>query len=336
MHNNILVNFPKFRLQTILRNSAYFSQYAFIPHHRFRSKFGKITPKAYCARGLNYIGDNGVLLAYDEACAILLDADREKMEGHNEPVYDPEYDPGHRSGQGEYVNRAQNAEPLPYAIPLSIIAAAVIIAGAIMFTGRNNAGTPTKQVAAVQDALGNAQDYKLLEAGAPTLGSPDAPVVIVEFADFQCPFCGRFHQTTEKEIIAQYVKTGKARLAYRDFAFLGEESNWASQAARCAGDQGKFWQYHDYLYEHQKGENQSAFNKDNLKGFALALGLDKNGFNTCLDSEKHRQAVENDTEMGRKFGVTGTPASFVNGKLVQGAVPFATFETAIKAALEGK
>ena len=132
------------------------------------------------------------------------------------------------------------------------------------------------------------------------------------------------------------MKTGKAKLIYRDFAFLGEESNWASQAARCAGDQGKFWQYHDYLYEHQKGENQGAFNKDNLKNFARELGLDKNGFNTCLDSEKHKQAVENDTEMGRKFGVTGTPTSFINGKLVQGAVPFATFKTAIDAALKGK
>ncbi len=258
------------------------------------------------------------------------------MEGYHEPVYESEHNAEHSLEQPERGKNTEIKDPLPYALPLSIIAAAVIIAGAIMFTGRSNSGAPAKQVAAVDNALGNAQDFKLLEANAPTLGSPDAPVAIVEFADFQCPFCGKFHKTTAQDIITQYVKTGKAKLVYRDFAFLGEESNWASQAARCAGDQGKFWQYHDYLYEHQKGENKGAFNKDNLKGFALALGLDQNGFNKCLDSEKHKQDVENDTEMGRKFGVTGTPANFVNGKSVQGAVPFATFEAAIKTALEGK
>lgn len=258
------------------------------------------------------------------------------MEGHHDPVYEPEHNSEYPLEQPERKGSTETKDPLPYALPLSIIAAAVIIAGAIMLTGRSNSGAPAKQVAAADSALGSAQDFKLLEANAPTLGSPDAPVTIVEFADFQCPFCGRFHQATEKEIIAQYVKTGKAKFIYRDFAFLGEESNWASQAARCAGDQGKFWQYHDYLYEHQKGENDGAFNKDNLKGFALELGLNAGSFNSCLDSEKHKQAVENDTEMGRKFGVTGTPASFVNGKLVQGAVPFATFKTTIDAALEGK
>lgn len=258
------------------------------------------------------------------------------MEGHHEPAYEPEHHSENFLEQPERGKDTGIKDPLPYALPLSIIAAAVIIAGAIMFTGRSNSGAPTKQVAAADSALGNAQDFESLEKDAPALGSPDASVAIVEFADFQCPFCGRFHQTTEKEIIAQYVKTGRARLIYRDFAFLGEESNMASQAARCAGDQGKFWQYHDYLYEHQKGENKGAFNKDNLKGFALELGLNAGSFNTCMDSEKHKQDVENDTEMGRKFGVTGTPTSFVNGKLVQGAVPFATFKTTIDAALEGK
>lgn len=264
------------------------------------------------------------------------------MEDHHEPVYNSEHNSEHHSEQSghgtEYGKHTEVKEPLPYALPLSIIAAAVIIAGAIMFTGGNDSGVSGKKLTAqaVDNTASDPQDVKLLETDGPTLGSPDALVTIVSFADFQCPFCGRFHQTTEKDIIAQYVKTGKAKFIYRDFAFLGEESSFASQAARCAGDQGKFWQYHDYLYGHQKGENQGAFNKDNLKGFARELGLDKNGFNTCLDSEKHKQAVENDTEMGRKFGVTGTPTSFVNGKLVQGAVPFATFKVTIDAALEGK
>lgn len=270
------------------------------------------------------------------------------MEVYNEPGYYPEHDENnqedHSQRNRDYNLKHYNSpsdggekEPLPYALPLSIVAAAVIIAGAIMFTGRSNSDVSGKKLTAQADnAVPNAQDIKSLEKNAPMLGSPDASVAIVEFADFQCPFCGRFHQTTEKDIMSTYVKKGRARLFYRDFAFLGEESQWAAQAARCAGDQGKFWQYHDYLYEHQKGENQGAFAKDRLKGFARELGLNAGNFNTCLDSEKHRQAVENDTELGRKFGVTGTPTTFVNGKLVQGAVPFATFQSTIEEALKGK
>ena len=272
------------------------------------------------------------------------------MEGDHKLAFDQEsnaehplehhsaYNPEHHPGRQEDQKYAQSVEPFPYVLPLSIIAAALIIGGASMFAGSNNTDVSGKKLTAqaADNAISGPQDFKLLETSDLALGSPDALVTIVEFADFQCPFCGRFHQTTGKDIIAQYVKTGKARLIYRDFAFLGEESNWASQAARCAGDQGKYWQYHDYLYEHQKGENNGAFAKNNLKSFALELGLNAGDFNTCLDSGKHKQDVDNDTEMGRKFGVTGTPTSFVNGKLIQGAVPFATFDLAIKAALEGK
>lgn len=256
--------------------------------------------------------------------------------GHNEEDI-AERGPDYNGGHGERQKNGEGKEPLPYALPLSIVAAAVIIAGAIMFTGRNSADVSGKKLTAQADnAVPSAQDIKSLEKNAPMLGSPDAPVAIIEFADFQCPFCGRFYQTTGKEIIANYVKTGKARFIYRDFAFLGEESNWAAQAARCAGDQGKYWQYHDYLFEHQKGENQGAFNKDRLKSFALEIGLNAGNFNSCLDSDKHKQDVENDTEMGRKLGVTGTPTTFVNGKLVQGAVPFATFKPTVEEALKGK
>ncbi len=104
-------------------------------------------------------------------------------------------------------------------------------------------------------------------------GSDSAPVVLIEYADFQCPFCGRFFRDTEMSLINDYVAQGKIKFVYRDFTFLGEESRWAAEAARCAGDQGKFWEYHDYLYNHQSGENQGAFSLDNLKSFAKTLGL---------------------------------------------------------------
>ena len=227
--------------------------------------------------------------------------------------------------------------PNPYTIPFAIVLAGVIIASAIVFTQRNNNVTAGKNAAQAGDTVQTATDYKSLEANAPAmLGNPAAPVAIVEFADYQCPFCGRFYQGAAKDIIEKYVKTGKARLYYRDFAFLGDESAWAAQAARCAGDQGKYWQYHDYLFTHQNGENEGAFTKDHLKSFAREMGLNSGEFATCLDSGKHAQEVISDTEIGRKFGVTGTPTSFVNGKIVQGAVPFSQFEPVILEALKAK
>jgi protein-disulfide isomerase len=104
------------------------------------------------------------------------------------------------------------------------------------------------------------------------LGS-EAPVTVIEYSDFQCPFCGKFFRETEQTLIDSYIKEGKIRFVHRDFAFLGNESMVAAVAARCAGDQGKFWEYHDYLYSHQNGENQGNFSNINLKSFAVSLGL---------------------------------------------------------------
>ena len=122
-------------------------------------------------------------------------------------------------------------------------------------------------------------------------------------------------------------------MVWRDFAFLGPESFWAAEAARCANDQGKFWQYHDILFNRQNGENQGAFVKDNLKKFAGELGLDQTVFDNCLDGGKYTQAVKDDTDYGRSVGVNGTPATFINGEIVEGvnqADPFASFKNVIE------
>ena len=106
-----------------------------------------------------------------------------------------------------------------------------------------------------------------------TLGNPQAKVALVLYEDFQCPFCGKFFTESEQPIRDTYVKNGEMQLVYRDFAFLGQESVKASEATRCAADQGKFWQYHDYLFTHQNGENQGNFSNLNLKLFAKEMGL---------------------------------------------------------------
>ncbi len=110
---------------------------------------------------------------------------------------------------------------------------------------------------------------------------------------------------------------------------MGDESQWAGEAAECAGDQNKFWEFHDYLFSHQNGENKGAFSKDNLKGFAASMGLDTKAFNTCLDSGKYTQFVIDQTNIGRQIGVQSTPTFVINGQGVVGAQPFDTFKQTI-------
>lgn len=129
------------------------------------------------------------------------------------------------------------------------------------------------------------------------------------------------------------MDTGKVRFGYFNFAFLGEESLWAAEAAECAGDQDAYWEFHDYLFSHQSGENGGAFSKDNLKSFASAIGLDTAAFNTCLDTGKFTQFVKDQTDIARQLGVQSTPTFAVNGQPVVGAQTFDTFKTTIEGLL---
>jgi len=164
-------------------------------------------------------------------------------------------------------------------------------------------------------------------------GDASAPVTIVEFSDFQCPFCGRFTRETAPLIEETYIQTGKVRFGYVHFAFLGPESLWAAQAAECAADQNSFWAYHDLLFQRQAGENQGAFSKENLKAFAEELGLDTAAFNECLDSGKHAEVVATDASLARSLGISGTPTFWINGQMLVGALPFDALAGAINNAL---
>lgn len=225
-------------------------------------------------------------------------------------------------------------------IPGAIVVAGVVIAGAVLYGGglRNTpAGGSSAPPPAV--AAGSLADDD------PSLGDPSAPVTFVEFGDFQCPFCNSFFREAEPEIIERYVKTGKVRFVYRDFAFLGEESVRAAEASECADEQGKFWAYHDRLYnfiwdnyyaKNESGENVGAFAEANLKRLAADSGLDAGAFAECLSSRRYRAEVEKDIADGRAAGASGTPTAFINGKMIVGALPFGQFQTAIEAALAGK
>jgi len=212
-----------------------------------------------------------------------------------------------------------------YLIPGAIVLAGAVIAVAVLYSVN---GSPSKNTGADNTAAIAA--LPTVTSGDFVLGEKNAPVTVVEYGDFQCPFCGKFFKDTEQVLRENYIKTGKIKFIYRDFAFLGQESLWAANAARCAGEQGKFWEYHDYLYNNQRGENQGAFSKDNLKGFASVLGLDKEKFSACFDSDKYLEEVKKATKAGGEAGVQGTPAVFINGKINVGALPTATFTQIIE------
>jgi protein-disulfide isomerase len=148
-------------------------------------------------------------------------------------------------------------------------------------------------------------------------GQEHAPVSIEVFSDFQCPVCARADAMLHR-LAPQYIDTGKAKVIFRHFAFLGMESQQAAQAAECAGEQHKFWDYAQYVFTHQAGENVGAFAPANLKRFALQVGLEPTAFNTCLDAGKYATAVQEDTQEGRRRGVQGTPTFFVQGQRIQG------------------
>ena len=171
------------------------------------------------------------------------------------------------------------------------------------------------------------------------MGNREAKVVLIEYGDFQCPYCGKFFKETEQVFRQTYVKEGRLQFVYRDYAFLGKESIKTAEAARCAGDQNKFWEYHDYLFEHQNGENQGNFSDFNLKSFAEILGLNINSFNQCLDSGKYTRMIADSLASGNKAGVKGTPKGFIlkDGRItdtIDGAEPTAMVIDKIEKALK--
>jgi protein-disulfide isomerase len=168
------------------------------------------------------------------------------------------------------------------------------------------------------------------EPGDPqALGAVDAPVVIVEYSDFQCPFCGRFARETAPVLEREYVDKGLVRIEWRDFPYLGPESTLAAQAGRAAAAQDRFWQFHDAMYADQPAPNSGRITEDHLVGVARKVGLDPDRFRRDLASESMAAAVQDDFTEGQSIGVTGTPAFLVNGRPVMGAQPVEVFRQLI-------
>jgi protein-disulfide isomerase len=172
-------------------------------------------------------------------------------------------------------------------------------------------------------------DMKSLMDDDAIKGDKNAPVTIIEFSDYECPFCARFYSDTLSQIDEKYIKTGKVKFVYRDFPLgFHQNAQKAAEAAECAGEQGKYYEMHDLLFEKGVQGGVASF-----KQYAKQIGLDTGKFDTCLDSGAMAGEIRKDMSDGQKAGVQGTPGFLVNGQLISGAQPFAVFEQVIEAEL---
>ena len=174
-------------------------------------------------------------------------------------------------------------------------------------------------------------------AGSPIIGNHSAPVTIVEFGDFQCKFCARFATQTEPALNSTYIQTGKVNLVFKHFVTHGPDSFNAALASQCGNDQGKFWNFYGILYNKQGEENSGWASMDNLKKFAASIpSLNIQDFNSCLDSQKHKSLVENDTNFAFASGFQGTPTFIIekndgsDQEMLLGAYPFPSFQAIIE------
>ncbi len=212
-------------------------------------------------------------------------------------------------------------------ISIAIIIAGIIIAGAIVYNPKSEKGIDEKMAAQVSAGERQANPSVSVSSDDHIRGDKDAPVTIVEFSDFQCPFCKRFHPTV-KQVLGEYSK--EVRWVYKHFPLdsIHPQARPAAEASECAAEQDKFWEFTDGLFE-----NQSRLGGSLYKELAQDIGLNVNKFESCLSSGKYKDKVEADLQEGIKLGVNGTPGGFVNGEQIAGAVSYGTLKTMVEQAL---
>lgn len=225
-------------------------------------------------------------------------------------------------------------------VPTIVAAVAAIVAFAIvvMPTGSDDGETDSAVANGSAAEAGKAPDetWERLVRREPddpmAMGDVDAPVVMVNYSEFQCPFCGKFARDTEPILIEEYVEDGTLRIEWRDFPYLGPESTTAAQAGGAAAAQGKFWEFHDFMYGNQFPPNSGRLDEEYLARVAEDLGLDVDQFLTDMKSAATKGAVQDDFAEGKAIGVTGTPAFVINGVPVIGAQPTQVFQDIIEEA----
>lgn len=240
----------------------------------------------------------------------------------------------------------ENKNTFTYVLVGLLVVCAFVIGNLYTKVKMLEKGTGGTNVVGAQAGQGNNQqppspqakaDIKVVDSDN-VLGNANAKVTVVEYTDYQCPFCERFFNATFGSLKKAYIDTGKIRFVVRDFPLTSIHPNAqkAAEAAQCAGEQKKYYEFHDKLYTTQAEWSADAGDATvtKFKQYAVALGLDANQFNSCLDGGKMAEKITKSTNEGASFGVQGTPAFFINGTLLSGAQPFTAFQTAIDAALK--
>ncbi len=251
----------------------------------------------------------------------------------------------------------QNKKSAPTGMIVALIA---VVAVAAFFAGSyfSNLDTDVVTQSDLEDAIskleskiGNTQQapsqptqpVKISLDNDPMRGDPNAPITIVEFSDFQCPFCARFHVQTLPLLLEEYIDSGKVKLVYRDFPIQSIHPNAlaAAVAAECANEQGEYWEYHDTLFEKQSGWSRLDSNAaiSTFSQYATDVGLEQQQFDSCLGSGKYLEEVQGDLSDGRDYDITGTPGFFIgNGEIgfvkINGAQPYGSFATIIEEQLD--
>jgi len=179
-----------------------------------------------------------------------------------------------------------------------------------------------------------------IQNASPVLGSPKAPITLVEFGDYQCHFCNVFYHNTEHKIFENYVMMGKVNVIFKDYTIIGQDSINAAHSSHCAGEQGKFWEYHNALYDNWDGENNGWASNENLIKFAQQIELDVEDFIQCNSDGKYSKIISASNADAQTLGITGTPAFYVismnTGQVqqIQGAQPYEVFERIFNSMLE--
>lgn len=224
----------------------------------------------------------------------------------------------------------EEKKPNPYLIPGAILFAGVLVAGAVFYSNQN----PSNQTASPGgDQIGGPVEVSADDD--PFLGPQKAKVTIIEFTDYQCPFCRRFWRETLEQIKQEYINSGKSvKFVLRDFPLssIHPMAQKYSEAAECAEDQRKYWEMHDKIFQEQDKLGQgtiSSYGISDIKKWAGDLGLNSFEFNQCLDSDKYASEVKKDFDDGSRAGVNGTPTFFINARVLVGSQPFENFKTII-------
>ena len=217
---------------------------------------------------------------------------------------------------------------------IGLVLAAVLLVAVVLYLPSRQSDN-SDQAAIDSSASTSLQQTQPADPALPVLiiGDPAAKVTIVEYGDFQCPFCKQFYEQTEPQLLDSYVNNGNAKIEFHVETHIGEESIRAGEAAYCANDQTAFKNYHDELFKRQKGENRGAFSDNNLKRIASDIKLNQQAFDSCLDNKKYRQTVENSQSDAKRKGVSITPTIFIGDRKISGAQPFSIYKTLIDAQL---